>query len=69
MTLRNRGTPTGFSRWVAAFMAYAMRHANRKDSALLERIVEGCERPRFSTTPRLQRPHDRCNRPLTSTRR
>jgi len=41
MTLRNRGTPTGFSKWVAPFMAFAMRRANRKDLALLRRLLEG----------------------------
>jgi uncharacterized membrane protein len=40
MTLRNRGTPTGFSLWVAPFMAYAIRRANRKDLALLKRVLE-----------------------------
>lgn len=29
MALRNRGTPAGFSRLVAPFMAAAMRRANR----------------------------------------
>jgi uncharacterized membrane protein len=41
MTLRNRGTPAGFSRWVAPFMAIAVRRANRKDLALLKTILEG----------------------------
>jgi hypothetical protein len=30
MTLRNRGTPTGFSKWFAPFMAMAIRRANQR---------------------------------------
>ena len=41
MTLRNRGTPAGFSRLVAPIMASAMRGANRKDLARLRSILEG----------------------------
>ena len=40
MTLRNRGSPAGFSKWVARFMAIAVRRANRKDLALLKSLLE-----------------------------
>ena len=42
-TLRNRGTPAGFSRLVAPFMAAAMRRANRKDLAALRARLERSE--------------------------
>jgi hypothetical protein len=32
--------PSGFSRWIAPFMAFAMRRANRKDLATLKRVLE-----------------------------
>ncbi|MEO5740724.1 MAG: SRPBCC family protein [Vicinamibacterales bacterium] len=41
MTLRNRGTPSGFSALVAPFMARAVRSANRKDLAALRALLEG----------------------------
>lgn len=40
MTLRNRGEPTGFSRWVAPLMATMMRRANEADLRLLQRVLE-----------------------------
>ena len=40
MTLRNQGTPTGFSRLVAPFMGRAVRSANRKDLGRLKRLLE-----------------------------
>jgi len=40
MTLRNRGMPRGFSKWVAPFMVSAVRRANRKDLALLKTVLE-----------------------------
>jgi hypothetical protein len=40
MTLQNRGSPTGFSRLAAPFMASAMRRANEKDLTKLKALLE-----------------------------
>jgi uncharacterized membrane protein len=40
MTLRNQGNPRGFSKLVAPFVARAIRNANKKDLALLKRLLE-----------------------------
>ena len=41
MRLRNRGSPAGFARLVAPFLALAMRRANRSDLARLKTLLEG----------------------------
>ena len=40
MTLRNRGTPSGFAGLTAPLMGAAMRRANRKDLAALKSLLE-----------------------------
>jgi len=40
MSLRNRGEPAGFSKFVAPLMAPAMRRANQKDLKRLKSILE-----------------------------
>jgi hypothetical protein len=40
MTLRNRGKPSGFSKWFAPFMASAMKRANNNDLKLIRSVIE-----------------------------
>jgi hypothetical protein len=40
MTLRNRGTPSGFGSIAAPIMARAIRRANTKDLAALRTLLE-----------------------------
>jgi len=40
MTLRNRGTATGFSKIATPMLTAAMRRANRKDLARLKALLE-----------------------------
>ena len=40
MTLRNRGTPSGFLAWLAPLMSFMVRRATKKDLALLKRRLE-----------------------------
>ncbi|HSJ70844.1 MAG TPA: SRPBCC family protein [Acidimicrobiia bacterium] len=46
MTLRNRGTPSGFSKVAAPMMALAMRRANEKDLLRIKSILEAGDPPR-----------------------
>jgi hypothetical protein len=41
MALRNRGTPSGFSAWLAPLMSLMVGRAIRNDLALLKRRLEG----------------------------
>ncbi len=43
MTLRNRGTPSGFSKLVAPLMGLAVRRANRNELVRLKQILEAGE--------------------------
>ncbi|MBT1700456.1 SRPBCC family protein [Fulvivirgaceae bacterium PWU4] len=40
MVLRNRGTPSGFAKWITPIMELAMKTANRKDLKRLKDLLE-----------------------------
>ena len=40
VTLRNHGEPSGFSKWLSPLLVRAMRRANRKDLAVLKKLLE-----------------------------
>ncbi len=40
MTLRNKGTPSGFSKLFAPWMSVAIRRANKKDLKLIKKLLE-----------------------------
>lgn len=48
MTLRNRGTPSGFSKVAGPVMTRAMGRANNADLARIKAILEGTGRPEQS---------------------
>jgi hypothetical protein len=50
MTLRNRGEPVGFSRFVASFYGPAIRSANRKDLARLSKFWKRIKLPPLKRT-------------------
>jgi uncharacterized membrane protein len=68
MTLRNRGSPSGFSQLVAPVMAAAMRRANRNDLARLKLLLEHLSHITVVTpNPSIERTSQRPLRALWST--